>query len=390
MNAPIRPSETHSATPAGTAPPRGPVFVHLKVHSAYSLLEGALPIGTIAKLAEKIAMPAIALTDTDNLFGALEFSEKLSGAGIQPITGVSLAIDFEDSQKPQGLHATGPAPKAAGADGRLALLAMNDAGYANLMKLVSAAHLGAKDGDSPHVTLTKLALHTEGLIVLTGGPDGPIDSPLRDAQDAIAKPRLLALKKLYGDRLYIELQRHGLDTERQVEPLLIDLAYANDIALVATNECYFAKSDDCEAHDALLCIAGGRYVSEDNRRRATKEHGFKSAAEMAKLFADLPEALSNTIEIAKRCAFRPKGRKPILPSFVTSKAGASEDDKLAAEATELKKQAEEGLAARLKINPLAPGFTREDYDKRLAYEWGKMAIGEKQRKKKRGRQYYFD
>ncbi len=364
------PTPVTKATASAPSPVK---YVHLKVHSAYSLLEGALPIGTLAKLADKIGMPALALTDTDNLFGALEFSNKLADAGVQPIVGVSLAIDFEDVQKPTGLHAVGPVAKPSGCDGRLALLAMSEAGYANLMKLVSAAHLGAKDGDSPHVGITKLAQHTAGLIVLTGGPDGPIDRPLADAQSALVKPRLLELKSMFGDRLYIELQRHGLATERQVEPLLLDLAYLNDIPIVATNECYFAKADDYEAHDALLCIAGGRYVSEEDRRRATKDHYFKTADEMAKVFADLPEALENTVEIAKRCAFRPKGRKPILPSFVTTTDGASADDKLAAEAAELKRQAELGLDERLRINPLADGFTREDYDKRLAYEIGVIA-----------------
>ena len=343
-------------------------YVHLKVHSAYSLLEGALPIGTLAKLADKLGMPALALTDTDNLFGALEFSEKLSGAGVQPIAGVSLAIDFADSQRPTGLQAAGPAPQPAGADGRLALLAMNEAGYANLMKLVSAAHLEAANGDSPHVCVSKLLRHSDGLIVLTGGPDGPIDRLLAEGQAALAALRLETLRTAFGDRLYIEVQRHGAARESNVEAALLDLAYANDVPLVATNECYYAATDDYEAHDALLCIAGGRYVSEENRPRATKEHWFKSADAMVKLFADLPEALASTIEIAKRCAFRPKGRKPILPSFVTTKQGASEEDKLAAEAAELKKQAETGLAARLEKLPLAPGFTRADYDKRLAYE----------------------
>ena len=369
MNALILPPITRTATPATAAtPPGGARFVHLKVHSAYSLLEGALPIGTLAKLADKIAMPALALTDTDNLFGALEFSNKLADAGVQPIVGVSLAIDFEDSPKPTGLHAAGPAHKPAGADGRLALLAMSEAGYANLMKLVSSAHLDAADGDSPHVTVSKLGLHADGLIVLTGGPDGPIDRPLRDGQKSIANQRITRLQEICGDRLYIELQRHGLDSERQLEPALIDFAYTRDIPLVATNECYFAAPDDYEAHDALLCIAGGRYVSEEDRRRATKEHYFKTADAMAKLFADLPEALASTIEIAKRCAYRPEGRKPILPSFVATTAGASADDKVAAEAAELKRQAEEGLAARLAVVPLAHGFTRADYDKRLAYE----------------------
>ncbi len=359
MTRPIRPDAPALATPA---------FVHLKVHSAYSLLEGALQIGALAKLADKLDMPALALTDTDNLFGALEFAEKLSGAGIQPIAGVSLAIDFEDTQRPTGLQAAGPTPIQSGADGRLALLAMNEDGYMSLMKLVSAAHLEARDGDAPHVTVTMLIKHAAGLIVLTGGPDGPIDRPLRNGQAAVATQRLLALQKAFGNRLYVEVQRHGLDIEAQVEPLLIELAYAHDLALVATNECYFAKPDEYEAHDALLCIAGGRYVSEEDRRRATKNHDFKSADEMAKVFADLPEALASTVEIAKRCSYRPQGRKPILPNFVATKAGTSAEHKLAAEAAEFERQAKVGLAARLAVLPLAPGFTREDYDKRLAYE----------------------
>lgn len=350
------------------AAPLTPRFVHLKVHSAYSLLEGALPIGSLAKMADKFGMPALALTDTDNMFGALEFSNKLADAGVQPIVGVSLAIDFEDTQKPIGLHAVVPAPRPAGCDGRLTLLAMNAEGYANLMRVVSLAHLGVKDGDSPHVAITTMARHAAGLIALTGGPDGPIDRPIAENQDALAKPRLLELKKLFGDRLYVEVQRHGAEAEHAVEPHLLDLAYTHAIPIVATNECYFAKPDDYEAHDALLCISGGRYVSEENRRRVTKNHYFRTADEMAKVFADLPEALSNTIEIAKRCAFRPKGRKPILPSFVTTATGTSEEDKLAAEADELKRQAEEGLASRLASVPPAPGFSRADYEKRLAYE----------------------
>ncbi len=363
MTQPNRPNAPSSADPANTA-----VYVHLKVHSAYSLLEGALTIPALAKLADKIGMPALALTDTDNLFGALEFSDKLAGAGIQPIVGVSLAIDFLDMPRPTALQAAAPVAVPAGADGRLALLAMDDAGYMSLMKLVSAAHLDARQGDAPHVTISKLATHSAGLIVLTGGPDGPIDKPLRDGQAAIAAPRLIELKKIFGDRFYVELQRHGLATEAQVEPQLIDLAYAHALPLVATNECYFAKPDDFEAHDALLCIAGGRYVTEEDRRRATKNHAFKTADEMAALFADLPEALASTIEIAKRCAFRPKGRKPILPSFVETTPGASAEDRVAAEAAELKRQAEAGLAARLAVAPPAIGFTREDYDQRLAYE----------------------
>ncbi len=343
-------------------------FVHLKVHSAYSLLEGALPISTIAKLADKLSLPAVGLTDTNNMFGVLEFSEKMSAAGIQPIAGCTLATDFLDASQKDGLPRTlrnEPQSKPAG---QIALLACNELGYANLMRLGSKAYIDTSDDEVTHIKIDALQDLSSGLIVLTGGPDGPIDRALRDGQTALATARLKTLLKIFGDRLYIELQRHGLAHEAQVEPQLLQLAYALEIPIVATNEVYFADASDYEAHDALLCIAAGSYIVEDDRRRVTPEHGLKSAAAMMALFADLPEALDNTIEIAKRCAFRPKGRKPILPRFVTTQDGASDADQLAAEANEMKRQAEEGLEVRLCDNALAKGFSIEDYRKRLAFE----------------------
>jgi DNA polymerase-3 subunit alpha len=361
MNAPTRLPD--SGPPAAPARAR---FVHLKVHSAYSLLEGALPIGKLAKLAAAHNFPALGLTDTNNLYGALEFSDKLADAGIQPIVGVVLSIDFEDRRHDATERGT-PQVRTPG-DGNIALLAMNDAGYANLMKLVSRAHLDATDVEGAHATVGVLAAHTDGLIALTGGPDGPIDRGLRDGQKALAETRIDRLKTLFGDRLYVELQRHGLKSEHDVEPQLLAFAYGKGIPIVATNEAYFATPDDYEAHDALLCIAAGRYVVEDDRRRVTREHDFKSGEAMAEVFADLPEALDNTIEIAKRCAFRPQGRKPILPRFVAAKGDVSADEIAKLEADELRRQAEAGLAERLAAAPPAESFTREDYDKRLAYE----------------------
>ncbi len=373
MSTQIRPDASSSAAPSTGAAPRLPRFVHLKVHSAYSLLEGALPIGKLYKLAEKHAMPALALTDTNNMFGCLEFSDKVAAAGVQPIVGVSIALDCEEKKGERqmpGLPQARPAPLR---DGLIALLAMNEAGYANLMKLVSAAHLGTGEMDTPHITISALEAAAEGIIALSGGPDGPIDGPLRDGQDAKAEARLARLHKLFGDRLYVEVQRHKLRTEAEVEPRLLQLAYGQAIPIVATNECYFASPDDYEAHDALLCIAEGRYVVEDNRRRLTPEHYFKSGDEMVTLFADLPEALANTVEIAQRCAYRPKGRKPILPSFVQTSGDASPEERVAAEAAELQRQAEEGLRQRLAAHGPAEGFTVEDYTKRLAYELGVIA-----------------
>jgi DNA polymerase-3 subunit alpha len=348
-----------------TIPP--PKFIHLKVHSAYSLLEGALPIGKLAKLADGYGFPALGIADTNNMFGALEFSDKLAGSGIQPIVGVSLACLLTEKTAKPGQMAGPPVRQHAWRDGLIAFYAMNDAGYANLMKLVSKAHLGTEGEDAPFVTAAQIAAHAEGVIALTGGPDGPIDRELLDGQPGHAEERLQFLKRAFGDRLYVEVQRHGTRAEQEVEPQLLRLAYDRDVPIVATNEVYFATPDDFEAHDALLCIAEGRYVSEDDRRRVTREHHLKSEDAMAVLFADLPEALANTVEIAKRCAFRPRGKKPILPRFVQTSAD-SEADQLAAEAAELKRQAEEGLRARLAVLPLAAGFSEEDYWQRLAFE----------------------
>ncbi|KUO55910.1 MAG: DNA polymerase III subunit alpha [Alphaproteobacteria bacterium BRH_c36] len=349
-------------------------FVHLRVHSAYSLLEGALPIPTLAKIAETQGAPALALTDTNNLFGALEFSEKLAKSGVQPIVGVTLAVDFEGDGQEDPL-ASGRQPRSGESehqrlarDGYVALLAASEAGYRNLMKIVSAAHLKVEDGASPHVTVSRLEAHAEGLIALTGGPDGPIDRAIFDQRGAVAEARLRRLHAAYADRLYVEIQRHGSERERGVEPQLIDLAYSLELPLVATNEVFFPAASDYEAHDALICIAEGRYVVEDNRRRLTRQHYFKSADEMADAFADLPEALANTVEIARRCHYRPLGRKPILPRFVKSLDGKSDDDLIQEEADELKRQAQEGLARRLEAHGPAAGFTIEDYEKRLAYE----------------------
>ncbi len=347
-------------------------FVHLKVHSAYSLLEGALPIAKLAKLATAFGMPALGLTDTNNMFGALEFSDKLAKDGIQPIAGVCVDVDFADATSSRGNGRT-MGPTALRPSGRMALFAANEAGYANLMKISSACHLDVNDTEPPHVDMTHFERWSQGVIALTGGPDGPIDRALGDDDSALATSRLGRLKAIFGNRLYVEVQRHGTTAEAAIEPALLSLAYELELPIVATNECYFATPDDHEAHDVLLCIAQGKYITEDHRRRVTRQHYFKSADEMVALFADLPEATANTIEIAKRCAFRPKGRKPILPSFVATAPGATEEQRLAAEAAELKRQAEEGLTLRLATHPLADGFTREDYFKRLEYECGVIA-----------------
>lgn len=335
-------------------------FVHLHVHSAYSLLKGSIKIAKLGELAKADRQPALALTDTDNMFGALEFSDKMAGYGIQPIVGCELAIDFGD-QDPNARNAHSAAPA------HVVLLAAREIGYRNLMRLNSRAFLETPVHQAPHIKVDWLKDNAEGLIALTGGPDGPLALALRAGHEALAAARCEQLAGVFGDRLYIELQRHGMDKERRVEGGLIDLAYARGLPLVATNEPYFASNDDYEAHDALLCIAGGHLIAETERTQLTTDHRFKTRAEMAVLFADIPEALASTIEIAERCAYRPMTRKPILPRFTVG-AGASAADAQAEEAAELRRQAEEGLARRLKVHGLSPSTTEEDYSKRLAFE----------------------
>ena len=349
--------------------PQAPTFVHLKVHSAYSLLEGAITIAKLAKLTVGQGFPAVGLTDTGNLFGALEFSDKLAAAGVQPIVGCTLQVDFAHADKTAGPlrpYANAPRLPCAGA---IAFLACDERGYQNLMQLSSRAFLEPAENEPPHIRLSQLAgAQVDGLIALTGGPDGPINKALAEDQKELALARLQALQEIFGDRLYVELQRHGLPHEIKTEPGLLELAYRCLLPIVATNEVYFASPDDHEAHDALLCIAEGSYVTEDNRRRLSREHFFKSAEQMAQLFWDLPEALANSIEIAKRCAFRPLGRKPILPKFVVAAKGASETEQLKLETNELRAQAEAGLRQRLAVSALAAGFTAQDYHDRLAFE----------------------
>ena len=331
-------------------------FVHLHVHSAYSLREGALAIETLAKLAKADSMPALAITDTNNLYGALEFSEKLAKSGIQPIIGAQTTVDFGDAA---GLSSRFAEQRVARAP--IVLLAQSKTGYRNLMRLASSLWLDPRDGDEPHILFDQLT-EAEGLIALTGGPAGPIDRAFGLHLPEVAESRLGRLARVFGDRLYVELQRHGLDSERQVEPALIDLADRLGLPLVATNEPYFSARSDHEAHDALLCVAEGSVMSAVSRRRLSPEHRFKTRAEMTALFSDLPEATEASVEIAMRCAYRPLTRQPILPRFSVP-GGAVVDEE-----QELRRQAREGLEARLTVHGLAPGFARETYEQRLAFE----------------------
>ncbi|MFQ5562762.1 MAG: DNA polymerase III subunit alpha [Parvularculaceae bacterium] len=315
-------------------------FVHLHLHSAYSMAEGAIRVPALKELCLKHAMPAAAVTDTNNLFGAMEISETLSAAGIQPIVGVQQAFDG----KTFSLHEERGARQPS-----LVLLAQNEEGYQNLLKISSAAFLNSARDDGPCSDLDRLARRQTGLICLTGGYDGPVDRLLRDGRRSEAREALARLAALFPGRLYIELHRHRARESSSVEETLLEFAYDLKLPLIAANEPFFPSPDDYEAHDALLCIAEGAYVHQEDRRRVTPDHYFKSGDEMAKLFEDLPEAVENTLEIARRCAFRPRRCDPILPRFVSGAGNGGTD----AEAQELDRQARAGLKARLAAIPLA-------------------------------------
>jgi DNA polymerase-3 subunit alpha len=337
-----------------------PGFVHLHVHSSYSLLEGALTIARLAELAKKDRQPALALADTDNMFGALEFSEKLANAGIQPIIGCAIAIDFGDVENRN--------PAAEQTWPRLVLLASDERGYRSLMRLCSRAYLDTASHERPHIKAHWLDDAAAGLIALSGGPSGPLDKAIVAGQNPIALARCETLQTLFAERFYIELQRHGMQAQRITEAGLVDLAYVRGLPLVATNEPFFATNEDYEAHDALLCIAEGKLIADAERRQLTPEHRFKSRAEMAALFADLPEALEASVEIAQRCMFRPRMLAPILPRFTTGRAEAQ--GKGEQEAEELRRVARAGLEKRLARYGTAPGNRVEDYIERLDFELG--------------------
>ena len=310
-------------------------FVHLRVRSAYSLLEGAIKAEGIAKLAVAGDMPAVALTDRANLFGALEFSVLSKEAGVQPIIGCLLPVT--------GIG--GRAPERWAKTPTILLLVQNETGYINLSKLSSHAFLEAEATEEPSVPWDMVAECSEGLILLSGGPDGPVDPLFAAGKTEEGDAALAAMLAVFGDRFYVELQRHGMHSQAVAEPDLVAFAYKHDVPLSATNDVYFATPDLYGAHEALLCIADGAFIGQDDRRKVTAEHWFKPAHDMRALFADLPEACDNTVDIARRCAFMVEKRNPILPSFPTAEGRT--------EAEELEAQAREGLKARLASIELA-------------------------------------
>jgi len=301
-------------------------YVPLRIFSCYTMLDGAIEPKAIAKQAKKLDFPAAALTDRNGLYAAMAFTEACKAEGVQPIVGTMLAV-----ARPGGR------PGQPDLDW-LALYAQNHQGYDNLCSLVSEAHLGRPVEDPAHVTYDALQGRTDGLIALTGGGDGALTRLIAEEQESAAEDILRRLEALFPGRLYIELCRREEEHEQKAEPRLIELAYERDLPLVATNPACFADANFHQAHDAMLCIAQSSQLDRDDRRRSSPEAWMKPAAEMRRLFEDLPEAIENSAVVARRCAFGAPKRKPILPSIAGDVEG---------EAAQLRRDAREGLIARL-------------------------------------------
>lgn len=341
---------------------KDPKFVHLRVHTAYSLAEGAIMLPTLIHKLHDMGVPAVAVTDSSNMFGGKAFSKYAADEGIKPIMGCQFLLrnaDSDDIMRSKGRELE---------PDKIVLLVMNAEGYGNIMKLMKRFYLdNTEKGWVPQLTLQNLKDFNEGLIALTAGPEGTIGRLLLENRRKDAEDFTVELKEIFKDRLYMEISRIGTDKERLTEEAFIDLAYKYDIPLVATNEVFFLDEDMYEAHDALVCISAGEYVANENRRKFSINNRLRTEAEMLELFADLPEAVNNTVRIAKLCNYLSKKVDPLLPIFECPE-GRTQDEFITEEAYR-------GLDERLKKAVYFEGMTAEQkaeiderYYARLEYE----------------------
>ena len=346
------------------------MFIPLRNHTTYSLCKGAIKIKELVNKASDYKLPAMGIMDSGNLFAALEFSMACKSASIQPILGCELLVDFKTTSK-----------NASNLDlqnslRKLPLIATNQTGYENLMFLVSDSFTSRKTGVTPHTDLELISKKSSGIIALSGGQDGIINTLLSENQDNNADKHLEQLLEIFGkENFYIELERYEDKMsvkDNEVEKKLIEIAKKNDIGLVATNDVYFLEPDMHEAQDVLSCIGEGRFFLEKDRKKYSKNQYFRKIEDIEELFSDIPEAIENTVNIAKRCHVMAMQRTPTLPTFDASE-GFSEKD-------ELKRQSYEGLEERLTIKIKNEHLsdkvitkTKKEYFDRLDYELSVIA-----------------
>ncbi|MBO5442005.1 MAG: DNA polymerase III subunit alpha [Alphaproteobacteria bacterium] len=341
---------------------KDPKFVHLRVHTAYSLAEGAIMLPTLIHKLHDMGVPAVAVTDSANMFGGKAFSKYAADEGIKPIMGCQFLLRNADSDDIMKSKARELEPD------KIVLLVMNAEGYGNIMKLMKRFYLdNTEKGWAPQLTLQNLRDFNGGLIALTGGVEGTIGRLLLENRYEEAEAFTQELKDIFQDRLYMEISRIGIEKEQLTENTFIDFAYKYNIPLVATNEVFFLDEDMYEAHDALVCISAGEYVSNENRRKFSINNRLRSEEEMVELFSDLPEAVENTVKIATLCNYLSKKVDPLLPIFECPD-GLTQDEFITEEAYR-------GLDERLKKAVYFEGMTAEQkaeiderYYARLEYE----------------------
>jgi DNA polymerase-3 subunit alpha len=323
-------------------------YNHLKIHSQYSICEGAIKIDDLQDFSKSNKIKSLALCDTTNLCGALEFAEKISKVGTQPIIGTQINFKFGDTT------------------GLLPLFSLNAEGYKRIIKLSSASFLENDELSDPHVDFNELLEDNTGVAIFSGTVFGLFGQLFNKGKFSEIHELYKELKSNFGDRFYIEIQRHNDQNELGFEKFNLQKSLELEVPIIATNEVFYLDKDMHEAHDALICIGNKTYVNEKTRIRLSNEHYFKNNSEMMELFVDIPEALENNYNFPLRCNFRPLFSNPILPNISSEKGGNADDV--------LKKDSLHGLRIKfdkifgIKANDLEVNKTYLDYKDRLEHE----------------------
>ncbi|MFL2902692.1 MAG: DNA polymerase III subunit alpha [Candidatus Pelagibacter sp.] len=299
-------------------------FNQIKIHSQYSICEGALKIENLKEYCKKNKIQSVGLSDTYNLSGALEFSENISSVGTQPIIGSQVQFRFKNTY------------------GLIPLIAKNYNGYKNIIELSSKAYLENVDNDQPHCSIEDLIKYSDGIIVLSGAINNLIGNMFNKGLFEELDELIIILNNNFKENFYLEIQRHGDKNEKEFEIFNLKVSKKYQIPIIATNEVYYLDKEMHEAHDALMCIGQKTYINDQKRLKLTNNHYLKSSAEMDEIFKDLPEALENNYNLPFRCNFRPIPSKPILPNIITDTVNI--DDKL-------KNDSLKGLEEKFKIDP---------------------------------------
>ena len=325
-------------------------FNHLKIHSQYSICEGAIKIDDLKDFSKENKIRSLALCDTYNLCGALEFAEKLTKSGTQPIIGTQINFKFGDTI------------------GLLPLFALNDKGYKKIIELSSLSYLKNDEFSDPHIDFDKLLKKNEGVSIFSGTINGLFGQLFNKGKFTEIEELYIRLKSEFGDKFYIEIQRHQDNNEVSFEKFNLIKSHKLEIPLIATNEVFYINKDMHEAHDALICIKDKTYVNEKNRLKFSNNHYLKNDSEMSKLFSDLPEALENNYNFPFRCSFKPEFSKPILPNISSDKGGNANEI--------LKKNSLNGLkdkfnkVFKIKVDDISSDKNFLMYKDRLDHELG--------------------